>query len=43
MDYKKQIDKLRNQIEYYNKKYYEEDDPEISDYEYDKLTQKLKN
>lgn len=39
---KKQIDDLRKQIEYHNKKYYEQDDPEISDFEYDKLTQKLK-
>lgn len=38
----KRIDKLRKEIEYHNKRYYEEDEPEISDYEYDKLTQELK-
>lgn len=37
-----EIQKLRSQIEYYNKRYYEEDDPEISDYAYDKLTVKLR-
>lgn len=39
---KKQIEDLRKQIEYHNKMYYEEDNPVISDFEYDKLTQKLK-
>ena len=39
---KEEIDRLRSEIEYHNKKYYDEDEPEISDYEYDKLTQKLK-
>lgn len=37
-----EINKLRKQIEYYNKKYYEDDEPEISDYAYDKLSLKLR-
>ncbi len=41
-DIKKEIKNLRKEIEYHNKKYHEEDKPEISDYEYDKLTQKLR-
>lgn len=41
-DIKKEIEDLRKQIEYHNKRYYEEDEPEISDFEYDKLTQRLK-
>ena len=39
---KKELEKLRKEIEYHNKLYYEQDEPEISDYEYDKLTQRLK-
>ncbi|MEG0873224.1 MAG: hypothetical protein RSE00_04625 [Clostridia bacterium] len=39
---KAQINTLRKQIDYLNKKYYEEDEPEVSDYAYDSLTQKLK-
>ena len=41
-DIKKELDKLRKEIEYHNKLYYEQDEPEISDYEYDKLTQRLR-
>ena len=37
-----EIKSLRKQIEYYNKKYHEEDISEISDYAYDKLTARLK-
>ena len=37
-----EIKKLREEIVYHNKKYYDQDEPEISDYEYDKLTQRLK-
>lgn len=36
------MDKLAKLIKYHNDKYYNEDDPEISDFEYDKLTQELK-
>lgn len=32
---------LKEQIEYHNKKYYEDDDPEIEDWEYDKLKREL--
>ena len=39
---KEEIESLRKQIEYYNKKYYEDDEPEISDYAYDKLSLKLR-
>lgn len=38
---KKQIEKLRNEINYYNYKYYVESNPVISDYEYDMLLKKL--
>lgn len=37
-----EIEKLREQINYYNKKYYEEDNSELSDYAYDKLTSRLR-
>lgn len=38
-----QLEELRRQIEYHNKKYYTEDAPEISDYEYDMLYRRLEN
>ena len=37
-----ELKELREKIKYHNKLYYENDEPEISDYEYDKLTQRLK-
>ena len=37
------IEKYRKEIEYHNKKYYEEDSPEIDDYEYDMLVRKLES
>ena len=40
---RQQIDALREQIEYHNKKYYTEDAPEISDYAYDMLYRRLEN
>ncbi|BAH08122.1 NAD-dependent DNA ligase LigA [Clostridium kluyveri] len=43
MDIKKRIDELRKIIEYHNDKYYNQDDPEITDYEYDKLYVELRN
>lgn len=43
MSIKDEIEKLRDEIRYHNKRYYDDDDPEISDYEYDMLNQKLKN
>lgn len=39
---KKQIEQLREKLEYYAKKYYDEDTPEITDYEYDKMMNHLK-
>lgn len=39
---KKQIKDLRKKLEYYANKYYDEDAPEITDYEYDMMMNKLK-
>lgn len=41
-DIKKEIEKLRKKINYYNIKYHEEDSPVVSDYEYDKCMSRLK-
>ncbi len=40
---KKRIDELHSLTEYYAKKYYDDDSPEISDFEYDMLMNELKN
>lgn len=40
---KERIDDLRKQVEYHAKKYYDEDKPEISDFEYDMLMVELRN
>ena len=40
---KKRIEELRNKTEYYAQKYYDEDKPEISDFEYDMLMVELRN
>lgn len=40
---KKRIDELNNLTAYYAKKYYDDDDPEISDFEYDMLMVELRN
>ncbi|MCT4509382.1 MAG: NAD-dependent DNA ligase LigA [Tepidibacter sp.] len=42
MNIKGRIEELRKLIEHHNDKYYNQDDPEISDYEYDKLTRELR-
>ena len=42
-DAKKRIDELNKLTAYYAKKYYDDDDPEISDFEYDMLMVELKN
>ncbi len=42
MDVKKEILRLRRELEYHNKLYYVLDAPVISDYEYDMLMQRLK-
>ena len=38
---KDRIDELRRTLEYHSKKYYVDDAPEISDFEYDKLMREL--
>ncbi len=38
---KQEIQRLQKLISYHNKKYYTEDDPEISDFEYDQLYRRL--
>ena len=43
MNTKKYIEELREKIRYHADKYYNEDKPEISDFEYDMLMQELKN
>ena len=40
---KKRIEELRKQTEFYAEKYYDEDKPEISDFEYDMLMVELRN
>ena len=40
---KKKIEELRKQAEYHAKRYYDDDNPEISDFEYDMLMLELKN
>ena len=40
---KQRIEELQKIIAYHNKKYYDDDDPEISDFEYDMLNNELKN
>ncbi len=42
MNVQEEIQKLRKELEYHNKRYYVLDDPVISDYEYDMLMQQLK-
>lgn len=37
----KRISKLREELNYHSKKYYVDDDPQISDFEYDKLLREL--
>lgn len=39
---KKQIEELREQLRYHNEKYYNQDAPEISDYEYDMMQRELR-
>ena len=42
MDMKKRINELREEIRYHDRKYYVENNPVVSDYEYDKLMDDLK-
>ena len=39
---KAELTELRKKIRHHNKKYYDDDSPEISDYEYDQLMQRLR-
>ena len=41
MDDKKEILRLRKELEYHNKLYYVDDAPVISDYEYDMMLRQL--
>ena len=41
MDIRHEIENLREQIRYHNDRYYNQDDPEISDHEYDQLLVRL--
>lgn len=43
IDAKNRIEELRKTLEYHAKKYYDEDKPEISDFEYDMMMNELKN
>ena len=43
MEAKERIEYLRAVIKYHSKRYYEQDAPEISDFEYDKLFEELKS
>ncbi len=42
MEIREEIEQLRALLTYHNDRYYNQDDPEISDYEYDQLSQKLR-
>ncbi len=42
MDYENEIIELRKKIEYYSKKYYDEDNSPLSDYDYDMMMNRLK-
>ena len=43
MEAKQRIDYLRTAIKYHSKRYYENDAPEISDFEYDRMFEELKS
>ena len=40
---KNRIEELRKEVEYHARKYYDEDEPEISDFEYDMMMLELKS
>lgn len=42
MDAREQIITLREKLRYHNDKYYNQDSPEISDYEYDMMQRELR-
>ena len=41
IEMRKRAEELRDIINYHNKKYYENDEPEIEDFEYDRLLHEL--
>ncbi len=43
MEVKERIEHLRSLIKYHSRRYYEDDTPEISDFEYDKMFEELKD
>ncbi|MDF2611614.1 MAG: ligA [Lachnospiraceae bacterium] len=42
MDFRQEMEQLREQLKYHNQLYYNQDNPEISDYEYDQLSVRLR-
>ncbi len=42
MDVRTEVEELRKKLEYHNERYYNQDAPEISDYEYDMMMERLK-
>ncbi len=42
MDVKQELEQLKELLKYHNDRYYNQDDPEISDYEYDQLSLRLR-
>jgi len=42
MDVRERMEQLRSLIRYHNEKYYDQDSPEITDYEYDQLLLELR-
>ena len=42
MEIQEKIEALRKEIEYHVERYYNQDDPEITDYEYDQKMNELK-
>jgi len=43
MDDKKRIKELKEQLIYHNRKYFDENSPEISDYDYDMMLRELED
>ena len=42
MDIKQEIEQLRKELKYHNDRYYNQDDPELSDYDYDQISLRLR-
>ena len=43
MEPKERIEQLKKEIEYHIEQYYNQDDPKITDYEYDQMMRELKD